>query len=322
MKYTNEQLLKYSKPLSETEKKQCESSIRVFEKIIQDYGFTVTKIKYESTDDELDYGFHISKEGLTFTVLLQGSFGNSTCVRQDSDIDIAMICESTFRGKYPIGKSGANYGFTTSSFSITKFKNELLNFINSYYEYNAINHNKCIDFVGNDSSRKDIDIVPSLRFRDYSKDYYCDETNYVKGVLIKCNDGSEIINYPEQSHDNSITKNNNTNYYYKKIVRILKNIKHDMEDEGYLDAKKVSSYGLECIIYNVPNFYFSGNSMSDMVLKITEYLLNNCDNICSFKESNECLKIFDNQNNNADIYKSFIKKIYAYVRESYDKKTN
>ena len=315
MSYSNEQIIKYSKPLSLSEQQQCESSVRVFERILSDYGFTVTKIKYNSNNDDLDYGFHVEKDGVTFTIFLQGSYGNGTCVRQDSDVDIAMICESTFRGNYPSGKNGANYGFTSSSFSISEFKNNLTRFINSSPLYSAFNHNKCIDFKGNNSSRKDIDIVPSLRYRDYSKDYYCDENNYSKGVLIKCNDGTEILNYPEQSHDNSTDKNKRTNYYYKKVVRIFKNIKHDMEDDGYSEAKHVSSYGLECILYNVPDILFiKDGSLFDIVLYISKYLSDHIDDINHYYESNGILRIFDNSKNDLKTYRLFLLKLANYVR--------
>ena len=79
--YTNEQLIKYSKPLSKTEKEYCESSIHVFETILENYGFTITKKSHYSNDDELNYGFHVKKDSLEFTILLQGSYGNGTCVR-------------------------------------------------------------------------------------------------------------------------------------------------------------------------------------------------------------------------------------------------
>ncbi|MBR6071399.1 MAG: nucleotidyltransferase [Acholeplasmatales bacterium] len=318
--YTNEQLLNYSRPLSDSEKKQCENSLNVVKNILSNYGFTVTKEKYESNDDDLNYGFHVSNGEMTAEIFVQGSYGNGTCVRQDSDVDIAMICESTFRGKYPTGRTAKDYGFVNSSFSILDFKKSLVDFINyNYTKYTVYNHNKCIDFKGNDSSRKDIDIVPSLRYRDYSKDRYCDEENYVKGTLIKCNDGNEIINYPEQSHKNSIEKNNYTGYMYKKIVRTLKKIKHDMEEDNCQSAKSVSSYGLECLIFNVPNDCFKkdddSNNYRYIVFKVIYYLYKNRHNFIYFVETNKLLNIFANPNNKVEDYKQFIIDLKQYIEE-------
>ena len=181
MYYTEEQIEQYSKPLSDSEKRSCESTINVFETILQKYGFSVTRKNFDEMDSEdLNHRFHVKKDNIEFTIFLQGSYGNGTCVRQDSDVDIAMICESTFWTKYPTGKSRANYGFTSSDFNIVEFKDEFCKFIKSLNSsYKVENHDKCIFFEGNGSSRKDMDIVPSLRYRDYSNDYYCNPKNFI-----------------------------------------------------------------------------------------------------------------------------------------------
>ncbi len=316
--YTNEQLLNYAKSLSESEKTQCENSLKVVENILISFGFSITNRKYESNDDELDYGFSVTKDDMTAKIFVQGSYGNGTCVRKESDVDIAMIFLSTFRGNYLKGKTYQDYVFIKSNFDILKFKQSLVNHINNNYKnYIANNHNKCIDFKGNDSSRKDIDIVSSLRYRDFSGDISCDKDNYVKGTLIICNDKKEIINYPEQSHKNSIEKNKNTGYMYKKVVRTLKKIKHDMEDDNYQSFKKVSSYGLECMVYNIPNNFFkkddNSNNYKYIVFKVVDYLNRYKENIYKFVETNDLLKLFDNPNNDLNIYKKFISELKIYL---------
>lgn len=318
--YTDEKINEYSKPLSTTEKSQCESTIRVVESILEKYGFNVVRKNFHEIDEEsLNHRYHVTKDGLEFTIFLQGSYGNGTCVKQDSDVDIAMICESTFRVNYPLGRTDDNYGFINSNFNILEFKKDLCNFINNLKEgYKAYNNDKCIDFPGNGSSRKDMDIVPAMRYRDYSNDYSCKIDNYIGGVLIKTNKGKVIINYPEQSRINSVRKNKTTLYYYKKIVRILKNIKNDFAESNIEIAKKVSSYGLECLIYNVPNHYFSSNwgtlSLKQITCNVVKYLCDNSDLYPTFKETNEILNIFDNPNNNSKDFELLMLKIDYYLR--------
>lgn len=319
MYYTEEQIDQYSKPLSDSEKQSCESTIRVFETILQKYGFSVTRKNFDIIDSEdLNHRFHVKKDNLEFTIFLQGSYGNGTCVRQDSDVDIAMICESTFRVKYPCDKSDSDYKFRSSDFDIIAFKDEFCQFIrNVNSSYKVENHDKCIFFEGNGSSRKDMDIVPSLRYRDYSNDYYSNPNNYHSGVLIKTNKGEEIINYPEQSRINSIKKNKATSYYYKKIVRILKNIKNDMIDNGVMGADKVSSYGLECMIYNVPNdlfnSYYGYYSLKEITYSVVKYLCEKTYFYPFFKETNGILNIFDNLNNDKQAYELIFLKIKTYL---------
>ena len=74
--------------------------------------------------------------------------------------------------------------------------------------------------------------------------------NYIGGIVIKADDGEEIINYPEQHIANGRKKNNNTNYYYKKMVRMLKKMRYLMNDNKYSSANNVSSFGLESLLWN------------------------------------------------------------------------
>lgn len=42
---------------------------------------------------------------------MQGSYANNTNVRTQSDVDIAVVEEDTFRTQYRSGVSDSNYGF-------------------------------------------------------------------------------------------------------------------------------------------------------------------------------------------------------------------
>lgn len=319
MYYSDAQINHYSKPLSDSEKKECESTISVFETILQKYGFSVERKNFNVYDyEDLNHRFHVKKGNLEFTIFLQGSYGNGTCVRQDSDVDVAIICESTFRCQYPNGRSGKDYGYISSDFDILEFKKDFCNFINNLNNsYYAENHNKCIFFKGNQTSRKDMDIVPSLRYKDYSNDLYLNKNNCISGVLIKTNDGKEIINYPEQSRINSVEKNKKTAYYYKRIVRILKNIKNDMVEKGIAGIDSVSSYGLECLVYNVPDFIFNScngaRSLKGITIDVVKYLCDNVDNFEEFVETNDILKIFDNISNKLTDYKLLVQKVKFFL---------
>lgn len=315
MKYTNEELVKKSKSLSDSEKRNCESTVNVVKTLLKTFGFSLTNEKAIDNDDGLDYGFSMKKDNHLYTVLLQGSYGNGTGVRRESDVDISIICEDVWIGNYT-RFSARDYNFCDSSFSILDLKSQLSNFINNHYPSMVRESNKCIDFAGNGSSRKNVDIVPALRYRDYSNDLYCNPNNYVKGICIKTRNGMKIINYPEQTRDNSIHKNNETNYYYKKIVRIIKSIKSDMEDEGNSYASSVSSFGLESLLYNVPNDVINGNydTMCDRVIAVIDYLVSNKGYFCNYKEPNGILNIFDNSSNDIEVYRNFIVSLKRYVQ--------
>lgn len=60
-----------------------------------------------------------------------------------------------------------------------------------------------------------------------------------------------IINYPEQHIKLGISKNKVTKYNFKKCVRIIKSMREDMEESGYAVSSKISSFGLESLLWNV-----------------------------------------------------------------------
>ncbi len=175
--------------------------------------------------------------------------------------------------------------------------------------------NKSIKIHGN-SYRKDADSVPALRYRDYSYDYRFDPENYVGGILIKADDGTEVINYPEQHIKNGIDKNKRTNLYFKKMVRIAKEMRYQMQDEGYEFAQKASSFGIECLLYNVPDEIFAKYDYYKYIFDdIVEFLYDNKHSINSFVEVNGIKKLCYDSDDREKIYKGFIddlKGFYSY----------
>ena len=207
MIFTEEQLRKYAKPLSETEENQCKNAIKMVVDALKTIGFnegsSIQKMYSETPSFEV-----IMKRNDDYKVkiFLQGSYANNTNVRQHSDVDIAVVQINQFRTKYREGVSNTNYGFTTASSKSNTFKDIVQSALESKFGDDVERKNKSIKIHGN-SYRKDADSVPALRYRDYSYDYRFDPKNYVGGILIKADDGTEVINYPEQHIKNGSLSN-------------------------------------------------------------------------------------------------------------------
>lgn len=316
--YTCDKINRYAKYISDTEDKLCFKTLSKIKNIFLNNGFSINNHKYIDNEG-LTYSFSLKdSSGNEFLFLVQGSFANGTCIRQDSDLDIAIISEKTFRPNFRSGVTSADYGFVDSSFNILEFKKQVTKMLIDN-GFKAKIGNKCINVDFEESGKKSFDIVPCLRYKDYTDDYAFNVNNFVYGTLIKSEDGKERINYPEQSIKNNIEKNNNTNYYFKKVVRILKNIKRDMEDDGFELAKKVSSFELECLISNVADVYFKKNPLIDQqeqLKSIAQQVLKNlfdyCDCFPTYYETNGILNIYDDPKKNIDITIKFIKQMYAY----------
>jgi len=242
MIFTEEQLKDYAKPLSETEENQCKNAIRMVSNALKDLGLSENEMETiygASTAYQIRMSGGLS--GYDIKLFLQGSYANNTNVRGHSDVDIAVVQEDIFRPAYRLNVSGADYGFTNATPRIKSFKDEVEDILRNHFGKDVERKNKSIKINGN-SYRKDTDSVPSMRHRDYRQDYTFDKENYIGGILIKADDGQEIINYPEQHIKNGVEKNNDTNYYFKKMVRIAKELRYQMKDLRYPYAQKASSF--------------------------------------------------------------------------------
>ena len=98
--------------------------------------------------------------------------------------------------------------------------------------------------------RVDADVVPCGRYVGQVK--WGERWYPVSGVRIQPDRGTAVINYPERHIENGARRNAESSYLFKKLVRILKHIRANMEASGWVNAKKVSSFAIESMLWNVP----------------------------------------------------------------------
>ncbi|MDO5690079.1 MAG: nucleotidyltransferase [Tissierellia bacterium] len=319
MKFTEEQLVAYSKPLSETEEQQCKNAIAMVVDALKKLGFKeenqITK-KYSETPS-FQVKMKSAQDGYEVNIFLQGSYAKNTNVRTHSDVDIAVVQEDVFRPKYRPGVTGADYGFANALPRAKSFKDVVQEALIKKFGKDVERCNKSIKIHGN-TYRKDADSVPALRFRNYQQDYINDSDNYIGGILIKPDEGVEIINYPEQHLRNGIEKNKSTNYSFKKMVRIAKEMRYQMEDRGYKYAKKASSFGVECLVWNVPDDIFTKYQLIGFKFEeIVTYLYSNRNSILIFKEVNGIKNLCDDDVERRDIYIGFVEELKRFFEYEY-----
>lgn len=297
MKYTEKQICKMASPISQSEDEKCKNAIRM----VRD---AMKKLNY--TDDGKDIRSYIAESysyaldlrqqynGKKITLLVQGSYANKTNIPAESDVDVAVILESTFVTKYRTGVTDSNYGFTDGTFSVSELKDEVQKALNQHFGYRGVErHDKCIKVTGN-TYRVDADVVPAYRHRDYSNDYRNDANNYIGGIEIRPDSGGRIINYPEQHIKLGVTKNKVTKYNFKKCVRIIKGMREDMAENGCSISSKISSFGLESLLWNVDESAYTKYSS---ILRYTFdevvcFLKNDFSNFSKYTEANGIKQLF------------------------------
>ena len=319
MKFNESTLKLYAAPLSETENQRCLQAIRLVRDALKDIGFTDNDVPVSLLySDTYSYALEMrhNLHGRRVKLFVQGSYANNTNVRTQSDVDIAVVEESVFRTEYrpstsPYPQSDSDYNFTPAPPAAKAFKDEVQECLTRKFGSYVERKNKSIKVHGN-TSRKDADTVPCRRYRDYRLDYRKDESNYVGGIVIYPDDGGMIINYPEQHIANGRQKNTETNRYYKKMVRIIKMMRYIMSDAGFTCADKVSSFGLESLLWNVPNNKFMEHTLYTVTFKsILTYLFMNRSALNTYKEANGIKPLCPTQED-VDAYSEFIRKLYSF----------
>ena len=316
MKFTEQQLKTYAEPLSETEVEKCKNAIRMVRDALKESGFLDEANDIQSlVEGTYMFGTTLKARNSSrkIRLFLQGSFANNTNVKAESDVDIAIILESAFIPKYRQGILKESYNHSSSNDSFSSFKDDVERTLRLKFNNDVERKNKSIKVHGN-TYRVDADTVPALRYRDYSNDYIIQETNYVGGIIIYPDEGGKIINYPEQHIENGKAKNISTKHIYKKMVRIIKKMRYNMLDAGYASADKVSSFGLESLLWNIPDYmysrYTSYGFIFDDLIKYVQTV-----EISGYKEANGIKDLFPTEQT-LEEYKKFIQDLDRYYEYS------
>lgn len=254
MKFTEQQIGKMASPISQTEEEKCKNAIRMVRDAMKRLNYTDDGKEIRSyVADTYSYSLDLRQmySDKKIKLLVQGSYANKTNIASESDVDVAVILESTFTSAYRKGVTREAYGFTAGTFSAAELKDEVEKALKEHFNYTGVErHDKSIKVTGN-TYRVDADVVPAYRYRDYLNDWNNDPENYIGGIEIRPDSGGRIINYPEQHIKLGIAKNKVTKYNFKRCVRIAKNMREKMVEYGYPLSDKISSFGIESLLWNV-----------------------------------------------------------------------
>lgn len=242
-----ERLQRWSEPPSKTEIEKCERVERMVKEAI-------------AADPKL------SK--MDIKVFAKGSYANRTNIPSDSDVDVGVLHQGLYFNKYPEGMSDSDFNFSDADYSFKQFSSDVARAIqNKFGASEVIVDDKCIK-VRSNSCRVDADVVPHFRHRLFNTN-----GTYREGVALKTTEGKVIYNWPVQDYDNGVSKNDRTGRGYKGLVRILKSIRSEMEESDIASSKFAKSFLISCLVYNVPDTYFSKDTHSEILSGALDYLI-------------------------------------------------
>ncbi|MDE0532795.1 MAG: hypothetical protein OXI01_15300 [Albidovulum sp.] len=140
-------------------------------------------------------------------------------------------------------------GFQPGSYSWENFRNEVYGALNTRYSQGRVRlGNKCIH-VGGTGDRLNADVIPYCEYRAYGAG------GYAKGITFWTRSGIQVVNYPQLHYESGTRKNNACGGNYKAMTRVFKSARNAAGSD-------LPSYFLECLLYNVSSFRFSGNHQS------------------------------------------------------------
>ena len=229
-----------------TEQERCENAINMIKSAIN----ASEKLKSKS-----------------IKVFLQGSYRNKVNVQADSDVDVGIVCSDVFFGDYPKGYNRDSFGYVAASYTFNDFKNDIeAALVEKFGKVAVTRGSKAFDIKAN-TYRVEADVAPFMEHRRFKAD-----GSYITGVQQFSDDDKKVINWPEQHYENGVSKNALTSRRYKRTVRVLKKLTNEMAQNGIEDAKGIPGFLCECLMWNVPNHYFSYTSFYDVLRNSIIYL--------------------------------------------------
>lgn len=212
----------------------------------------------------------------SFEIFLQGSYGNDTNIFAESDVDIVIRLDSIYR--YDIDKLSANEQQlfnshdSSATYTIGQFKAAVVAQLQRRFGAGAVSVGTKAVKIKGDQSRRNADVVICHEYRRYKSFSRSNTNDFVSGIVFPTLTG-EIINYPKQHSSNLTTQHQACQNMLKPMVRILKNMRSRMVENGTLKDGVAPSYYVEGLFYNVPPDQYESTSYGDTFCNGINWLL-------------------------------------------------
>ena len=183
--------------------------------------------------------------GKNFKVFLQGSYGNDTNIYAESDVDIVIRLDDCFHSDLESlsddEKSAYKQAFSDATYTHADFKRDVLSVLEGQYGLAVKAGDKAIAIDASGSRRKS-DVIVATQFRRYFKFRSASDSEYVEGICFFNAAGERIANYPKQHSANLTAKHQASSKWLKPMVRVLKNMRSRMVEDGLIKAGIAPSY--------------------------------------------------------------------------------
>ncbi len=227
--------------------------------------------------------------GKQYQVFLQGSYGNDTNIYAESDVDIVIrlydCLQSDRKALTPAQEAAwaaAHPG--SASYGYSNFKVDVLEVLRKAFPNTVSTGDKAIAIEAAGNRRK-ADVLATIAFRRYYKFNSLADQSFTEGVCFYDKAETRISNYPRQHCENLTKKHQSSGSRLKPLIRVLKNLRSKLVDDGVLKSGIAPSYYLEGLLYNVPDDKFS-NCLGDSFVNAVNWIQREADKT-TFVTANE-----------------------------------
>jgi hypothetical protein len=210
-----------------------------------------------------------------FKVFLQGSYGNDTNIYAESDVDVVIRYDGAFfhdMAKRPADEQAAFNAANPNegTYPYSDFNEHVRQALRSKFGGSVKPGTKAIRIEAS-GNRRNADVIVAFEYKRYYKFKSRYDESHVTGMCFKLSDGTLVANYPNQHCENLTTKHQATSSKFKPLVRIFKNMRSKLIDDGLIAKGSAPSYYVEGLLYNVPNDQFVG-VYQDIFVNILKWL--------------------------------------------------
>lgn len=209
-------------------------------------------------------------DDITFDTYLQGSYANYTIVRESSDVDIIVELEEltyfNFNDLNPEDQEDVEV--EDVDYDYWDFRSDVEDVLRDQYPSATIDPTGNAIEIQAPGLPLDADILVCA---DYIY-YYNYPSDYYNGIVFWPTDSDRsVVNYPKRHERYGAEKQDTTGNRFKPTVRMFKNARNAMLEDGYIQDSVADSYFIECLLYNVPPGRYVYD-LQERWLKIVSYL--------------------------------------------------
>lgn len=217
--------------------------------------------------------------GKAYSVFLQGSYANDTNIYAESDVDIVIKLDDCWQSDLTAlpqeEKDAYKSAFVDATYTHIDFKRDVLKVLTANYGSDVKAGGKAIAIAAR-GNRRNADVIAAIQFRRYYKFRSAYDQSYDEGICFYNAASERIANYPKQHSTNLTRKHQDTDEWLKPMVRVFKNLRGKLVDDGNIQAGVAPSYFLEGLLYNVPSYKFT-TSFQDCFVSAINWIQNEAD---------------------------------------------